>query len=124
MESAVGIFLRNTGMSREDLREDSKWSFLLEWAKLHGHKAMRKYLEEKVDAGLSPEEIAKAIGDQMNFFMQQSGWGAEELTRAATVWFMNGMVDCALADFIDIQTRLKPLLPFSDRVLRNPQPKT
>ena len=124
MESAVEIFLRNTGMSSEDLREDSKWSFLLEWAKLHGHKAMQKYLEEKVDAELPPEEMAKAIADQMNLFMQQSGWGAEELTKAATVRFMNGMVDVALADFIDIQSRLKPLLPFSERVLRNPKTKT
>jgi len=123
MESAVEIFLRNTGMSREDLREDSKWSFLLEWAKLHGHKAMRKYLEEKVDAELSPEEMEKAIADQMNFFMKQSGWGAEELTKAATVRFMNGMVDCALADFIYIQSRLRPLLSFSEKVLRNPKPK-
>ena len=123
MESAIGIFLRNTGMSSEDLREDSKWSFLLEWAKLHGHKAMQKYLEEKVDAELPPEEMAKAIADQMNLFMKQSGWGAEELTKAATVWFMNGMVDVSLADFIDIQNRLKPLLPFSERVLRSPKPK-
>ena len=90
-------------------------------ARLHGHEAMRRYLEEKVDAELSPEEMAKAIGDQMSFFMQQSGWGAEELTKAATVWFMNGMVDVALADFIDIQSRLKPLLPFSETVLRSPK---
>ena len=123
MESAQEIFLRNTGMSADELKADAKWSFLLEWSALHGHAAMLKYLEEKVDAELSPEEMGKAISPQMTFFIQKSGWTADELTKAATVRFMADMVNDVLADFNAIKDGLKPELPFSENVLNNTKTK-